>query len=293
METSYFSIGWSCNPVIMYRNEQIEYFLRYKDDCSIKIFYNTINEERCLTGYIHNAKSGWLEFDVDMVDKNVLDLDNLGRRWEGEILNGQPFGFGHMYDENNIVVYEGFMINGKLECFGITFYPDTNTVEYKGMFINGNRHGKGDLYDKEGELIYAGYWSFGNPILSDLIVGNFENEELIHNLVNELRIGDDCYTTVQDIRLINYTNLQTIKIGDNSFKSATHFILNNCNELKSIQIGVNSFSCMKRCIDASKKDGQFAILNCSKLQEIVIRKFSFGDFGGSFKLNSKMSELYH
>ena len=38
----------------------------------------------------------------------VLDLNDEGARWEGDVLDNQPYGWGVLYDSENRMVYEGF-----------------------------------------------------------------------------------------------------------------------------------------------------------------------------------------
>ena len=59
------------------------------------------------------------------------------------------------------MIYSGFVYEGKYFCYGEEFYCDTNTIKYRGNYINGLRHGYGCCYDKEGNLVYEGYWLFG------------------------------------------------------------------------------------------------------------------------------------
>ena len=35
----------------------------------------------------------------------VLDLSDDGERWEGDVLNNQPYGWGVLYDSENRMVY--------------------------------------------------------------------------------------------------------------------------------------------------------------------------------------------
>ena len=39
----------------------------------------------------------------------IVDIGYDGERWEGDVLNGNPIGWGRYYDYNNNKVYEGFM----------------------------------------------------------------------------------------------------------------------------------------------------------------------------------------
>ena len=50
-------------------------------------------------------------------ENRCIDLDVNGRRWEGSVINGKPFGFGVMFDEEGRKEYEGFMMDGlKWRC---------------------------------------------------------------------------------------------------------------------------------------------------------------------------------
>ena len=38
----------------------------------------------------------------------VLDLSDEGERWEGDVLDNQPFGWGVLYDADGEKMYKGF-----------------------------------------------------------------------------------------------------------------------------------------------------------------------------------------
>ena len=40
----------------------------------------------------------------------VLDLNDDGERWEGDVLQNEPYGWGVLYDSENRMAYEGFRI---------------------------------------------------------------------------------------------------------------------------------------------------------------------------------------
>ena len=55
--------------------------------------------------------------DLNEVKHNqTLDLNEEGDRWEGDVLNDSPWGWGVLYDKNNHRVYEGFRIGEKNVC---------------------------------------------------------------------------------------------------------------------------------------------------------------------------------
>ena len=99
----------------------------------------------------------WNEIDLDGLQRGVtIDLNENGERWEGDSLNGDPFGHGCLYNSENQLIYFGFIFEGLKVCYGIVFYGDISIVEYEGEFYKGNRYGNGKLYDKKNELIYEG-----------------------------------------------------------------------------------------------------------------------------------------
>ena len=64
--------------------------------------------------------------------KQVLDLSDDGERWEGDVLNNQPCGWGVLYDKEGEKKYEGFMIDEAYVCYGTRYYSDIQRVEYEG-----------------------------------------------------------------------------------------------------------------------------------------------------------------
>ena len=90
----------------------------------------------------------WKENEQDGVD--CIDLDVNGKRWEGGVKNGKPFGYGVLYDEEGKKEYEGFMVDGVKMGYGIEYYNDIERIEYEGCFYEGKRFGRGVLYDRNG-----------------------------------------------------------------------------------------------------------------------------------------------
>ena len=55
--------------------------------------------------------------DLSGVEHNqVLDLSDDGDRWEGDVLNNEPYGWGVLYDSENRMVYEGFRLKDVNVC---------------------------------------------------------------------------------------------------------------------------------------------------------------------------------
>ena len=210
----------------------------------------------------------------------VLSLNDDGERWEGDVLNNQPYGWGVLYDSENRMVYEGFRIGEVNVCYGRSYYPDVGVIEYEGMIYEGKRWGRGVRYDRTGKVMSEGEW-VNNEQLSKQVVLSEENQ-LLHNHVEELivcdnscngrewadfdfsvltklrvlRVGDDCFENVQEVKLIRLSQLRTVVIGMMSFTVVKggadynpnrHFYLKNCERLRVLKIGYGSFSDYSVC----------------------------------------------
>ena len=222
-----------------------------------------------------------MEVDLSELKKGVVvDLDDRGTRWEGDCLNGCPFGYGCIYNENNELVYTGFIFEGTKVCYGSDFYGDVGIVEYIGGYYNNKRYGYGKLYDKKSKLIVDGEWANNQPINNrSLHIENTLNVDLIHFGLKEILIGDKVTCKYPQFLLYNYFHLLKIKIGNNSCSTVQSFIIENCNALANIEIGSNSF-CTDYNLDSILKGKQkqlsiFSIKNCANLRTTVIDTKSF------------------
>ena len=62
----------------------------------------------------------------------VLDLSDDGERWEGDVRNDEPCGWGVLYDSENRMVYEGFRVGEVNVCYGTRYYSDIGVIKYEG-----------------------------------------------------------------------------------------------------------------------------------------------------------------
>ncbi len=204
--------------------------------CNIEEKWMKINEMK-------KDKEDIEEVDLISLKKGVvIDLNENGVRWEGDSVNGLPFGYGCVYNENNELVYSGFMCDGKKVCFGKEFYGDLGIVEYIGGFYNNMRLGYGKLYNKKNELVYEGEF----PIETHMIIESVLNENEIHYHLEELIIKDHINSDIKYFQLVSYYHLHNLEIGSNCFENVEEFRIDACIELISITIGNNSFSKLVR-----------------------------------------------
>ena len=79
--------------------------------------------------------------------------------------------------------------------------------------------------------------------------------------------------------------LEELNIGNNCFSNVDKFVINGLNHLKSLIIGINSFT-IYRNEYGNISSRSFSILNCNELQSIEIGSFSFSDYGCGFEVRN-------
>ena len=204
--------------------------------------------------------------------KQVLDLSDDGERWEGDVLNDQPYGWGVLYDSEGEKVYEGFRLKEVNVCYGRSYYPDIQKVEYEGGICEGKRWGRGVLYDRNGNTVFEGVWMGDKEIAKSGVID--PHSQLLHTQLEELVVSNECCSeeerTVFDFKLL--PNLQRLKVGDKCFKHVTKVELVGMKQLKKVEIGEDSFS-PDSCWPPRK--GCFRLKDCPLLRELTIGDSSF------------------
>ena len=208
--------------------------------------------------------------------QSVMDLDANGRRWEGGVKDGKPYGYGVVYDEEGKKEYEGFLINGMRICYGIDYYSDISGVKYIGCYLNSKRFGRGTLFDRNGGIDYEGLWMNSQPHSPQ------SNALTIDNHNESLAIPNKSFNDLESFILPSFLHsLKQIVIGNDCFGSVRIFELDGLSELKSVVIGQRNF----RINDYERSDGDCRIMNCPKLNSIQIGDSSFYDYH-SFELSN-------
>ena len=187
--------------------------------------------------------------DISKLEWDIIDLTEDGKRWEGDTLDGAPFGWGVYYDQNNCKLYEGFRIQDTPVCYGLFFHElmTTDTVYYRGLICEGKRWGMGELYDRNSKLVYEGDWiNDTNDYQKVTIPSSSQNLSDLHSLMEDLVIGDYCCVDVASFCIEKHTRLCHIRIGQYAFNNKhadeeTSFRLVDLPMLESITIGNHSF----------------------------------------------------
>ena len=228
---------------------------------------------------------------LGLAENAVIDLNSTGRYWEGGVLNGEccsPCGYGKEYNDDNNLVYEGFMFEGRRVCYGKEYrgIRDNNNknggngLVYEGGYLNGVRYGYGKSYDLNGNVEYEGEWVDNNPVnelsvKSGLLKKGNElllpiwSEELVINkeLLNEREITSFHLSPL-------FVRLKKIEIGDHCFENVCEFVLDGLEKLESVKIGEKCFIIS----DYERDNGICRITNCPNLRQLDIGYGSFEDF---------------
>ena len=210
--------------------------------------------------------------------KQVLDLNDDGERWEGDVLNSQPCGWGVLYDSEGEKKYEGFMIGEAYACYGTRYYSDIQKVEYEGEWFEGKRWGRGVQYNREGEVMFDGEWMNDKHMKKEETVIT-DYSTLLHNLLELLRVSCGCCNE-REWRMIDFSvmpNLRELKVEDDCFKNVEEVRVIGMKKLERIGIGENCFA--KRESDSDyDPNHRFYVKECVILRELKIGSGSFLDY---------------
>lgn len=205
--------------------------------------------------------------DLSEVKHNeIADLNVNGDRWEGDVVNGKPCGWGVFYDRDNHMTYEGFRIDGTNVCYGRSFFGDVGGVEYEGEWCEGRRWWRGTQYDRKGGVLFDGKWLDDISLIGNArIVGNnfvcnrterlfvrknsgnqLEGGILDLSFLTELKelvVSNRSFFFVEEVRVIGLERIESIRIGDECFMQPEgRFYLKNCPSLKELRIFGQSFN---------------------------------------------------
>ena len=216
----------------------------------------------------------------EMKRNEILDLSVEGDRWEGDVLNGNPCGWGVMYDKDNRMMYEGFRMGDVNMCYGRTYYSDMSRVEYEGEWCEGLRWGRGVLFDRNGAVVYDGERLNDAPLEKVVEIGSVS--VLLHNHIEELRVSDRCCNDegLRELDLRGFVNLRKWSVGNECFENVKKVKLIGLSELESVEIGMNSFTKYKNTWYDIRPDPNrhFYLKNCPKLKSLKMGRYSFSDY---------------
>ena len=275
MVRNYYPFGYS-GYQFLERNNTHYIHSELLPDNSIRVIECDIEEKWMKVKSRVGKCSEWNEMNLNNLQRgDIIDLNEKGERWEGNSLEGIPFGYGCEYNSENQLIYKGFMFEGMKVCYGIVFYGDIGIVEYEGGFYKGMRYGNGKLYNKKDELIYGGEWYMHNAINERRRI---VKEEDIHFGLEEIVITNKWISNFKRVRFINYPYLKKLVIQDIP-KEMKEFRIENCDELIDLQL----YAMSDDYDDFDYENSLVSFKNCKELIKLII--------GNNLLSNCKICEI--
>ena len=133
-----YSIGWNCKHQLEYAQNTIKYATNTNNN-EVKVTVCDMNNNKMefkKKGFCSRCRR--YRTKENFIEGTCIDYNN-GERWEGDSFKGEPFGFGYFYDENNRLVYCGYMFQSihKITTilnrvrFGIILFSITHLLSLK------------------------------------------------------------------------------------------------------------------------------------------------------------------
>ena len=204
----------------------------------------------------------------------ILDLSVDGDRWEGDVLDSKPFGWGIAYDKSGNKSYEGFRLAGVNACFGCEYYSDIERIAYEGTWFEGKRWGRGTQFDRNGDIVYQGEWLDDEPLKTNVILG--PETEVLHSRITELYVCNNTCNekTWRSLSFRLMPRLRVLEIGDYCFECVGEFQLTGMSELERVTVGIRSFF----SVYGAGLNRLFLLKDCPKLKELKIGSWSFPSY---------------
>lgn len=213
------------------------------------------------------------------IEYGTIDLSTAGNRWNGSILNGAPHGFGTLYDERGHIVFEGFYVDGRPECYGISYHNVSHFIEYKGNYCHGERHGIGCCGDMKGVLYSETIFLMNQPYCTSLSANSTSDLANLHIWLEELvidNIGEWHYTYFPFNQL---RNLRILEIKRGCFRDLNQLFLTDMMNLQKVTFGYQACSRYNNAwSEEIDHDSEFRLCNCPKLTSVFFGNHSLSDF---------------
>ena len=222
--------------------------------------------KRLLQVWILSKDKGAVSVPLQNTYNSIIDLSENGERWEGEVVDDYPCGWGCFYNADNVLCYEGFRYKEDTVCYGTSFFADVvpKTKCYEGMLSFSLRCGRGTEFDRRSEVVYDGYW-MNNRRMTDneVVVPANTLDQLFHNtMMKRFVLEEGCYPRFHSFTLTHFPLLKEVLVGLHCFNP----MLPN-DDSQSIASA-----------DAPLTDSRFYIAFCSALESITIDGDSFFSF---------------
>ena len=274
-----YSIGFADNIKLYIEEDGIYYYSFVENNELILLVCNT-NDNTMKYMKQQTPNGDMQEFDLGESLSTNRPEGATSPVWTGSYYKGASYGYGTFKDAEDKNIYTGFVYNGKKIGYGTEFYPDTQTILYRGCFMNDKYHGKGTQFEKDGSVMFEGDFAEGKHEGFTIQVFNHSSNIQVHDLVEELIIGNNCYNNLSELYFRDWQNLKKIEMGNRNFQGVTVVQIIRCHQLESFTVGGG-------CFDNGDNSGELTIQNCNQLKTISVGHLSFTNFNKAFVLKSR------
>ena len=213
---------------------------------------------------------------VSAIEHNkTVELGDEGGKWEGDVCDGKPCGWGIQYDKDGNMIYEGFRVEDVNVCYGTRYYPENHQIAYVGNWHMGKRWGRGVQYDRAGKVVYDGDWMNNRPMKKRVEVPCNEESKLTYPENTEELIIHECafYSTrMKKLDLSIFSSLRVLEIEADCFYCVVSTHIEGFDRLETVRIGSSCFEVNDYC---GKGRGKFYLRDCPVLKEFVVGTKSF------------------
>ena len=218
------------------------------------------------------------QFLTDASSIDIIDISDSGERWEGEVIEGVPYGWGEYFDHHNHLVYVGFRVNTRTTCRGSFFFDDLEFPKYIGTQCDGKYIGRGSLYDRNGDLVFEGEWINGIPVSThQLYIHPHKTVVGMHSDLRVITIDSVRSDLPSDFHFCgHYAFLRYLAFGVGSCPSVYSLQIAYLPQLRSVSFGDNSFNLKDRCMSADCQRA-FSVRCCPSLISLRFGNESFQD----------------
>ena len=219
-----------------------------------------INDKSMKVRFCNWKEENWNKMDMSELQRDsIIDIDENGSHWEGDCMKGLPYGYGRLFNEENVLIYKGFMYKVEKMCYGEEYYKENGSLQYQGTFYNNKRSGYGILYDKKKNILYEGDWSDG-AFCTPLCECNEFDVFAIHSFVERIIIHD-FYTIQKTFAIVDYPRLQSIAMTTYPMPIIVEYEIKNCPALMEISINEKEYNNINNIIKNPNNDEYLSVIS--------------------------------
>ena len=118
------------------------------------------------------------------------------------------------------------------------------------------------------------------PMMDQPMILTSENDwDRMDKTIEVMNVSDNSWNEKEltELDLSGFVNLRELKVGNECFMYVNEVKLIGLNKLESVEIGMNSFTQHRNNVE-NDPNRQFYLKNCPKLKELKMGRYSFSDY---------------